>query len=160
MKYYVVPEDYIKSLLRDSKMLECLDCSDYKLIKHECDYDEMLEEKESYINDCSELSEFSCIESLDVESYKDEDEESLDDKLSKKYKSLEEMTNWIKNSSSEEFMSTFNKLGDDYNGPTVEDFLSLNCMHSMSRDDFSLDDFLENTEDYEPVNPEDYEDDE
>lgn len=142
MKYYVVPEDYIKSLLRDSKMLECLDCSDYKLIKHECDYDEMLEEKESYINDCSELSEFSCIE-------------SLDDKLSKKYKSLEEITNWIKNSSSEEFMGTFNKLGDDYNGPTVGDFLSLNC---MSRDDFSLDDFLENTEDYEPVNPEDYED--
>lgn len=146
MKYYTVPEDYIKKLLKDSKTLKCL--KDDKILIFDDSYANMLLEKESYIDDCSELSEFSCIESLDVE-------ESLDDKLSKKYKSLEEMTNWIKNSSSEEFMGTFNKLGDDYNGPTVEDFLSLNCMHSMSRDDFSLDDFLENTEDYEPVDDED-----
>ena len=65
-RFYVVPEDYIKRLLKDSKMLECLDCSDYKLIKHESGYDEMLEEKGSYINDCSELSEFGVIESSDT----------------------------------------------------------------------------------------------
>lgn len=62
-KFYIVPEDYIKRLLKDSKMLECLDCSEYKLIKYESGYDEMLEEKRAYIDDCSELSKFGVIES-------------------------------------------------------------------------------------------------
>ncbi len=41
-----------------------------------------------------------------------------------KYESLQKVTDWIKNSSSEEFMGTFNKLNDkEYPGPTLGDFL-------------------------------------
>lgn len=42
-----------------------------------------------------------------------------------KYEGLQKVTDWIKNSSSEEFMETFNKLNDnEYSGPTLGDFLS------------------------------------
>ena len=41
-----------------------------------------------------------------------------------KYEGLQKVTDWIKNSSSEEFMGTFNKLNDkEYSGPTLGDFL-------------------------------------
>lgn len=41
-----------------------------------------------------------------------------------KYEGLQKVTDWIKNSSSEEFMGTFNKLNDkEYLGPTLGDFL-------------------------------------
>lgn len=41
-----------------------------------------------------------------------------------KYESLQKVTDWIKNSSSEEFMGTFNKLNEkEYSGPTIGDFL-------------------------------------
>lgn len=43
--------------------------------------------------------------------------------MSNKYDSLEKITNWIKNSSSEEFMSKFNKLGDNYSGITIGEFI-------------------------------------
>lgn len=41
----------------------------------------------------------------------------------KKYEGMKEVTNWIKNCPSEEFMRTFNELKDDYSGPTIGDFL-------------------------------------
>lgn len=41
----------------------------------------------------------------------------------KKYEGMKEVTNWIKNCPSEEFMGTFNELKDDYSGPTIGDFL-------------------------------------
>ena len=43
----------------------------------------------------------------------------------KKYEGMKAVTNWIKNCSSEEFMRTFNELKDDYNGPTIGDFLGI-----------------------------------
>lgn len=41
----------------------------------------------------------------------------------KKYEGMKEVTNWIKNCPSEEFVRTFNELKDDYSGPTIGDFL-------------------------------------
>lgn len=41
-----------------------------------------------------------------------------------KYTALKNTTDWIANSSSEEFKSTFNELGDNYSGLTIGDFLS------------------------------------
>lgn len=41
----------------------------------------------------------------------------------KKYEGMKEVTDWIKNCPSEEFMRTFNELKDDYSGPTIGDFL-------------------------------------
>lgn len=41
----------------------------------------------------------------------------------KKYAGMKEVTDWIKNCPSEEFMRTFNELKDDYSGPTIGDFL-------------------------------------
>lgn len=43
----------------------------------------------------------------------------------KKYEGMKEVTNWIKNCPSEEFMRTFNELKDDYSGPTIGDFLGV-----------------------------------
>ena len=40
-----------------------------------------------------------------------------------KYTELRNVTDWIENSSSEEFMSTFNSLGNDYSGVTLGDFV-------------------------------------
>ena len=40
-----------------------------------------------------------------------------------KYDSLKRVTNWIKDSSSDEFMSTFTKLDDNYSGVTIGDFI-------------------------------------
>lgn len=42
-----------------------------------------------------------------------------------KYESLKNVTNWIENSSSEEFMSTFNSLNNNYsnNSITLGDFI-------------------------------------
>lgn len=42
-----------------------------------------------------------------------------------KYVALQNTTNWIVNSSSEEFMSTFNELGDGYGGMTLGDYIDL-----------------------------------
>lgn len=65
-----------------------------------------------------------------------------------KYEGLQKVTDWIKNSSSEEFMGTFNKLNDkEYSGPTLGDFLD------------SLDDTEEGeeVEEGEPITEEEYE---
>lgn len=40
-----------------------------------------------------------------------------------KYESLKRITDWIKNSSSEEFMEKFNQLDRNYSGMTIGDFL-------------------------------------
>ena len=40
-----------------------------------------------------------------------------------KYESLKRITDWIKNSSSEEFMEKFNQLDGNYSGMSVGDFL-------------------------------------
>lgn len=62
-----------------------------------------------------------------------------------KYEGLQKVTDWIKNSSSEEFMGTFNKLNDkEYSGPTIGDFLG-------------LDDTEELFEEGEPITEEEYE---
>lgn len=62
-----------------------------------------------------------------------------------KYEALQKISDWIKNSSSEEFMGTFNKLNDkEYSGPTLGDFLD------------SLDD-TEEVEEGEPITEEEYE---
>lgn len=61
-----------------------------------------------------------------------------------RYEGLQKVTDWIKNSSSEEFMGTFNKLNDNYSGPTLGDFLD------------SLDD-TEGVEEGEPITEEEYE---
>ena len=62
-----------------------------------------------------------------------------------KYEGLQKVTDWIKNSSSEEFMESFNKLNDkEYSGPTLGDFLD------------SLDD-TEEVEEGEPITEEEYE---
>ena len=45
------------------------------------------------------------------------------DNMKDKYDSLNKITNWIKNSSSDEFMSTFNELGDNYSGITIGEFI-------------------------------------
>lgn len=65
-----------------------------------------------------------------------------------KYEGLQKVTDWIMNSSSEEFMGTFNKLNDkEYSGPTLGDFLD------------SLDDTedTEEVEEGEPISEEEYE---
>lgn len=62
-----------------------------------------------------------------------------------KYEGLQKVTDWIINSSSEEFMGTFNKLNDkEYSGLTLGDFLD------------SLDD-TEEVEEGEPITEEEYE---
>lgn len=62
-----------------------------------------------------------------------------------KYEGLQKVTDWIKNSSSEEFMGTFNKLNDkEYSGPTIGDFLD------------SLDD-TEEVEEGDPITEEEFE---
>lgn len=62
-----------------------------------------------------------------------------------KYEGLQKVTDWIINSSSEEFMGTFNKLNNkEYSGPTLGDFLG------------SLDD-SEEVEEGEPITEEEYE---
>lgn len=61
-----------------------------------------------------------------------------------KYESLQKVTDWIKNSSKEEFMGTFNKLNDkEYSGPTLGDFLGLNDTEEL--------------EEGEPITEEEYE---
>ena len=45
------------------------------------------------------------------------------DDMEDKYDSLNKITDWIKNSSSDEFMSTFNELGDNYSGITIGEFI-------------------------------------
>ena len=42
--------------------------------------------------------------------------------MNTKYDSLKRITDWINNSSSDEFMSKFNKLGDNYSGINVGEF--------------------------------------
>ena len=54
------------------------------------------------------------------------------DVMEDKYDSLNKITDWIKNSSSDEFMSTFNELGDNYSGITIGEF---------------IDSFIDNTDD-------------
>lgn len=41
----------------------------------------------------------------------------------KKYEGMKAITDWIKNCPSEEFMKTFNELGNNYSGLTIGDFL-------------------------------------
>lgn len=71
-----------------------------------------------------------------------------------KYEGLQKVTDWIKNSSSEEFMGTFNKLNDkEYSGPTLGDFIN-------SADVKDIKDFFEakeNEEHEECVTEEEYE---
>lgn len=62
-----------------------------------------------------------------------------------KYESLQKVTDWIKNSPSEEFMGTFNKLNDkEYSGLTIGDFLGLNDTEEL-------------VEEGEPITEEEYE---
>lgn len=42
-----------------------------------------------------------------------------------KYLALKNTTNWIENSSLEEFMSTFHELGDEYDGITLGEYIDL-----------------------------------
>lgn len=42
-----------------------------------------------------------------------------------KYTALKNTTDWIVNSSIEEFMSTFNQLGDNYEGITLGEYIDL-----------------------------------
>lgn len=42
-----------------------------------------------------------------------------------KYTALQNTTDWIVNSSIEEFMSTFNELGDNYEGITLGEYIDL-----------------------------------
>ncbi|MDO9831141.1 hypothetical protein Q7381_04185 [Glaesserella parasuis] len=41
----------------------------------------------------------------------------------KKYQALQNTTDWIINSSSDEFLSTFNMLNDEYSGLTIGEFI-------------------------------------
>lgn len=50
-----------------------------------------------------------------------------------KYIALQNTTNWIENSSSEEFMSLYNKLGDDYSGTTVGEILGIDEADETSK---------------------------
>lgn len=60
-----------------------------------------------------------------------------------KYEGLQKITDWIKNSSSEEFMETFNKLDKEYSGMTLGDFIDL------TETEKETEDFSENKEDTE-----------
>ena len=43
--------------------------------------------------------------------------------MNSKYNALKNTTDWIINSSSEEFMSTFKNLNDNYSGITIGEFI-------------------------------------
>ncbi|POY42010.1 hypothetical protein [Avibacterium endocarditidis] len=43
--------------------------------------------------------------------------------MNDKYNALQNTTDWIVNSSSEEFMSTFKTLNDNYSGMTIGEFI-------------------------------------
>lgn len=60
--------------------------------------------------------------------------------MNTKYDSLKRITDWINNSSSDEFMSKFNKLGDNYSGITVGEFID--SFIDNSEGDFSECDIL------------------
>lgn len=53
-----------------------------------------------------------------------------------KYESLQKITDWVKNSSPEEFMEKFNKLDDNNSGITIGDFLDLYIIDDT--DDFPV----------------------
>lgn len=53
-----------------------------------------------------------------------------------KYESLQKITDWIKNSPSEEFMEKFNRLDDNNSGITIGDFLDLYIIDDT--DDFPV----------------------
>lgn len=60
--------------------------------------------------------------------------------MNTKYDSLKRITDWINNSSSDEFMSKFYKLGDNYSGITVGEFID--SFIDNSEGDFSECDIL------------------
>lgn len=64
-----------------------------------------------------------------------------------KYEGLQKITDWIKNSSSEEFMETFNKLDKEYSGMTLGDFIDLT--ETEDETEKETEDFSESKEDTE-----------
>ena len=55
-----------------------------------------------------------------------------------KYEALQNTTNWIVNSSPEEFLSTFNQLEGDYDGITLGEYIDSSLDDSVELDDYNI----------------------
>ena len=58
--------------------------------------------------------------------------------MADKYEALQNTTNWIVNSSPEEFLSTFNQLEGDYDGITLGEYIDSSLDDSVELDDYNV----------------------